>query len=57
MLIVTGKIKVHNKIFTDGDIVVLDPGEVNDSEYLEETKIIGVKTPSGGNDKVLLKNS
>jgi phage gp45-like len=25
--------------------------------YAEETKIIGVKIPSGGNDKVLLKNS
>jgi|SRR5210317_895086 len=57
VLIISGKIKMHNKVFGEGDIVVLDPGEINDTEYLEETKIIGVKTPAGGNDKILVKNT
>jgi hypothetical protein len=31
---------------------VLEPGEVNDSDYLEPSVIIGVKTPAGADDKV-----
>ena len=54
MLIVKGKAKCQGKTFSDGDIFILEPGELNDTEYLEETEVVFVKTPAGGNDKVLV---
>lgn len=57
LLIIKGKVKCQNHIFTDGDIFILEPGELNDIEYLEETQIVCVKTPAGGNDKVLVNRN
>jgi hypothetical protein len=37
-----------------GDISVLEPGEINDAFYLEESAVIGIKTPAGGDDKVYI---
>jgi quercetin dioxygenase-like cupin family protein len=54
ILIVSGKVTCQEKEYTDGDILVLEPGEVNDFVYVEKTIMIGVKTPAGKNDKVLL---
>lgn len=52
VLIVKGKLILQGKEYSDGDIIVLEPGEVNDSLYLTQTIMVGVKTPAGGNDKV-----
>lgn len=54
ILIINGKAKLHNQIFQNGDIFVLKPGEINDTEYLVPTTIISIKTPAGGHDKVLV---
>lgn len=54
LLIIKGKAKCQDQIFTDGDIFILEPGELNDIEYLEETEVVCVKTPAGGDDKVLV---
>ena len=54
MMIVSGLAICRGQKLSDGDIIVLDPGEVNDIEYLEETQVISVKTPAGGDDKVLI---
>lgn len=55
MLIIKGKAKCQGIEFSDGDIFVLEPGEVNDTIYLTECEVISVKTPAGGNDKVLVE--
>jgi len=54
VLIVKGQVIIQGKKYSDGDIVVFEPGEVNDSLYLTETIMVGVKTPAGGNDKVYI---
>ena len=57
MLIIKGKAKCQGHIFSNGDIFILEPGEINDTEYLEETEVVCVKTPAGGNDKVLVERN
>lgn len=55
MLIIKGQAKCQGIVFSDGDIFVLEPGEVNDLEYLTECEVVTVKTPAGGDDKVLVE--
>lgn len=55
MLIIRGSARCQGQIFTNGDIFILEPGELNDTEYLEETEVVCVKTPAGGDDKVLVE--
>jgi hypothetical protein len=52
ILLISGSVIIQGTKFVAGDIVVLEPGEVNDSDYLEPSVIIGVKTPAGADDKV-----
>lgn len=52
--IISGKVLCQGKEYSDGDILVFSPGEINDCEYLTETIMIGVKTPAGKNDKVIV---
>lgn len=54
LLIVGGKAQVNDRILTAGEIIIYEPGEINNIVYLEETTIVCVKTPAGGNDKVLV---
>ncbi len=52
ILLVKGQVKLQGQIFNPGDIMILDPGEINDTDYLTECEVICVKIPAGGNDKV-----
>jgi len=54
VLIISGKISCHGQEYTDGDILIFNPGDVNDSIYVEKTTMIGVKVPAGKFDKVLV---
>jgi hypothetical protein len=54
VLIASGRAIINGLECTSGTIVVLAPGEVNSVEYLEETTVVSIKTPAGGNDKVLV---
>lgn len=54
LLIINGRAKIHNQEYSNGDIIIWEPGEVNDVDYLVETEVICVKTPAGGNDKVCI---
>ncbi len=51
--IVSGKIKMNEKLYFDGDIVVIYPGEATDFEALEDTITVVVKLPGINNDKYL----
>lgn len=53
-LIVSGKVLTNGNIYTAGDIYVLEPGDISQTEYLEETAVLTVKTPSIPSDKHLL---
>ena len=53
-LITAGKCLVNGEIFTAGDIYVLQPGDISQIEFLEETAMVTIKTPGIPTDKVLL---
>lgn len=50
-LVVEGKIKINDKIFTTGDIFVLEPYEVSQCEYLTDVKLVVVRNLSDSSDK------
>lgn len=54
VFILRGKAVCQGSTFKDGDIFILEPGEINDLVYLEETETICVKTPAGGDDKIYI---
>lgn len=54
LLIVRGEARIGHRQLCNGDFVILEPGEVNDIEYLVDSEIVCVKTPAGGQDKVLV---
>ena len=53
-LVVSGRVLTNGVIYTAGDIYVLEPGDISQTEYLEETSVLTVKTPSIPSDKHLL---
>ena len=53
-LIISGRALVNGEIFNPGEIHVLYPGDVSQIEYLEQTQVVTIKTPSIPNDKHLL---
>ena len=54
-LVITGTIKMADKIWNAGDIIVLNPGEATDFEAITQSTNIVVKIPSSKNDKYLGK--
>lgn len=52
--IITGKVKIKENILTSGDIFVYEPNEVSEVEFLEQTSLIIIKTPSAPEDKYLV---
>mgnify|MGYP003436937234 FL=1 len=53
-LIVSGKVRMAGREWAEGDIVVLEPGEVTDFEALTDAINVVVKTPAALNDKYLV---
>ncbi len=49
--IIKGKIKINDTIFNEGDIFLIEPMEIADPTFLEDSEIIVIKTPSDVNDK------
>lgn len=50
-LIVKGKVRMMGREWTEGDIVVLEPGEVTDFEALTDAINVVVKVPGATQDK------
>ena len=53
-LVISGRQLCNGEIFGAGEICVLEPGDVSQIEYLEETEVVTIKTPSIPNDKYYL---
>jgi hypothetical protein len=53
-LVVSGRVLTNGKIYSAGDIYIFEPGDISQTEYLEETNVLTVKTPSMPSDKHLL---
>lgn len=53
-LVLTGKIKMKNKEWSAGDIIVLSPGEPTDFQALSDATNIVVKVPGASDDKYVV---
>ena len=53
-LVISGCQICNGEIFKAGDICVLEPGDISQIEYLEETEVVTIKIPSIPSDKHLL---
>jgi len=53
-LVVTGRMLMNGQIFSPGEIIYLEPGDIAQLEYLEHTTTVTVKTPSIPSDKHLV---
>lgn len=49
--LISGKMRICGEIIEPGDVFVLEPNEVADPEFLENCKVVCVKTPSIKGDK------
>ena len=52
-LVVSGKMILQDKTLVAGDIFILEPWEITDPQFLEDTSIICVKTPSMNDKKTI----
>jgi hypothetical protein len=50
-LVISGRQICNGKLFGAGDICVLEPGDISQIEYLEETEVVTIKVPSVPLDK------
>jgi quercetin dioxygenase-like cupin family protein len=53
-LITRGCMILNGEEYCAGDIAVIEPGDVNEATYIEETDTVCVKTPSRPADKYIL---
>jgi hypothetical protein len=53
-LITRGCMVLNGESYRAGDICVIEPGDVNEAIYTEETDTVAIKTPSRPNDKYLV---
>lgn len=56
-VILNGKVKMFNKEFSDGDIIVVEPGDKTAFECMEDTKTVVVKIPGANDDKYICEQS
>jgi quercetin dioxygenase-like cupin family protein len=54
-LLIRGKIKINDIIYSSGDIFIIYPNEVAVPSFLEDSEVVIVKVPSDVNDKYVVK--
>ncbi|OOX96100.1 hypothetical protein BOQ03_05470 [Campylobacter coli] len=52
-VIISGKVRMNDQIYSKGDIVMIYPGESTDFQVLEDTITVVVKIPGANNDKYM----
>lgn len=50
-VIIKGKVKMFDKVYREGDIVIVEPNEITAFEALENSMNVVVKLPGANNDK------
>lgn len=53
-LVIKGRIKINDAVFSSGDIFVIFPNEIADPTFLEDSEVVIVKIPSDINDKYIV---
>jgi len=54
--IVSGKVKVSNKVCEEGDFFMYEPNDVTDVKFIKDTHLIVIKWPSVPSDKYIVKD-
>lgn len=54
ILVISGSCVVNEQHINAGEMYILEPGEINDSDFLEESVVLGIKFPAGADDKIKL---
>ena len=54
-VIISGRVRMFGQEFSEGDIIVVDPGDVTDFTALTDTVNVVVKVPGANNDKYLVE--
>ncbi|MBR0289368.1 MAG: hypothetical protein IJQ82_10345 [Selenomonadaceae bacterium] len=52
-VIQSGTVKMFDKVWNEGDIIIIEPGEVTSFEALTDAVTVVVKLPGANNDKYL----
>ena len=53
-LVVKGKMSFNNTILLEGDIFIVEPWQISDPDFLEDTTVVCIRTPSV-NDKIVVQ--
>ena len=56
-VVISGQIRMMNRVWGAGDIIILDPNEATDFEALTDCVNVVVKIPGAPNDKYLSINN
>ena len=56
-LVAYGRVEFNGVSFGEGSIVIIEPGEVTKTKFLEDSGIFVAKTPSLPNDKYVLPDN
>lgn len=55
-VVISGRVKMFQKIFEQGDMIVVEPFDATDFEALEDTVCAVVKYPGAGHDKYITED-
>lgn len=55
-VIVSGKVRMNGVEYAQGDIIIMEPGDVTDFEALEDAVNVVVKIPGANDDKYLVED-
>ena len=54
-VVINGKVRMNAEEFTDGDIIVINPGQTTDFYALTDVTTLVVKIPGAAHDKYLVE--
>lgn len=53
-VVVSGKVRMFDRVFEEGDIIICEPGDATAFEALEDTINVVLKLPGANNDKYVI---
>lgn len=54
-VVISGTVRMNGVGYTEGDIIVMEPGEITDFEALTDAENVVVKIPGANNDKYIVE--
>ncbi len=54
-VVIRGKVRMNGAEYGEGDIIVMEPGDITDFEALTDAENVVVKIPGANNDKYIVE--